>query len=181
MLETTIEQLRSIQRDFISIQEATNTFLRWAKLELESKDIDADIQEHFTNVRRRYEKKFYEEKSVDEQPQSPEERFKISTFNVLMDIAVEAMNNRFLNNMDICKDMAILDPNNFEEICNKKSLPDNCMKYLSAKIIKYNSTATSSQFKEELLSFASNWEKLKLTLEDTYKTNYDLDLHSGGW
>ncbi|XP_063915502.1 uncharacterized protein LOC135131621 [Zophobas morio] len=81
MLETTIEQLRSIQRDFISIQEATNTFLRWAKLELESKDVDADIQEHFTNL------------------------------------------------------------------------------------------------KEELLSFASNWEKLKLTLEDTYKTNYDLDLH----
>ena len=177
MLETTIEQLRSIQRDFISIQEATNTFLRWAKLELESKDIDADIQEHFTNVRRRYVKKFYEEKSIDEQPQSPEERFKISTFNVLMDIAVEAMNNRFLKNMDICRDMAILDPNNFEEICNKKSLPDNCMKYLSAKIIKYNSTATSSQLKEELLSFASNWEKLKLTLEDTYKTNYDLDLH----
>ncbi|KAJ3645228.1 hypothetical protein Zmor_022905 [Zophobas morio] len=177
MLETTIEQLRSIQRDFISIQEATNTFLRWAKLELESKDIDADIHEYFTNVRRRYVKKNYEEKSIDEQPQSPEERFKISTFNVLMDIAVEAMNNRFLKNMDICRDMAILDPNNFEEICNKKSLPDNCMKYLSAKIIKYNSTATSSQLKEELLSFASNWEKLKLTLEDTYKTNYDLDLH----
>ncbi|KAJ3645913.1 hypothetical protein Zmor_023532 [Zophobas morio] len=105
------------------------------------------------------------------------ERFKISTFNVVMDIVVEAMNNRFLKNMDICRDMAILDPNNFEEICNKKSLPDNCMKYLSAKIIKYNSTATSSQLKEALLSFASNWEKLKLTLEDTYKTNYDLDLH----
>ncbi|KYM99220.1 hypothetical protein ALC62_10042, partial [Cyphomyrmex costatus] len=47
---------------------------------------------------------------------------------------------------------------------------------LSAKIIKYNSSATSSKLKEELVSFSTNWEKLKLTLEDTYKMNYNPDL-----
>ena len=50
------------------------------------------------------------------------------------------------------------------------------MNYLSAKIIKYNSSATSSKLKKKLVSFITNWEKLKLTLEDMYKINYDPDL-----
>ncbi|KYN13615.1 hypothetical protein ALC57_14192 [Trachymyrmex cornetzi] len=51
------------------------------------------------------------------------------------------------------------------------------MNYLSAKIIKYNSSATSSKLKEELISFVTNWEKLKLTLENTYEINYNPDLN----
>jgi len=65
------------------------------------------------------------------------------------------MSKRFLKNMDICRDLAILDSNHFEEIRSKKNLSDNCMNYLSAKIIKYNFSATSSKLKEELVNFVT--------------------------
>ncbi|KYN03424.1 hypothetical protein ALC62_05732 [Cyphomyrmex costatus] len=57
MIDTAIKQLRSIQRDFISIQEATKVFIEWAKSEFYSRNIDADIQEQFFEMRRRKKEK----------------------------------------------------------------------------------------------------------------------------
>ncbi|KYQ46873.1 hypothetical protein ALC60_14115 [Trachymyrmex zeteki] len=76
MIETAIKQLRSIQRDFIAIQEATKVFIEWAKSELYSRNIDADIQEQFFEMRRRSVKIFFDEKASDEQRQLQKKNFK---------------------------------------------------------------------------------------------------------
>ncbi|XP_072401115.1 uncharacterized protein [Diabrotica undecimpunctata] len=92
-------------------------------------------------------------------------------FNVIADTAVESISRRFANNAELCRDLSILDPNNFEEIA-KGELPENSLKILSEKLIQFDSSATPAKLKEELASFASNWKHIKLTIEDSYEVNY---------
>lgn len=170
MVQTAINDLRLFQRDFTSIRKTTETFIIWAKTELISKEIDATIEEKFPEVRRRTVKTFFDEASVDEQPYTEIDKFRVNTFNVLIDTALNSMETRFSKNMDLCRDLAVLDPNNFEQIACDDSFESLsvCMESLSVKIIKYNSSATPENLKEELLNFAKNWNRFKLTIEDSY-------------
>lgn len=96
-----------------------------------------------------------------------------------MDVEVESMSRRFSKNMDLCRDHSVHNPKYFKEINN--GLPENCMDFLSGQLIKYNTNATSAMLKEELISLAKNCEKIKLNIEDSYKTGYNLDLTTMTW
>lgn len=120
-------------------------------------------------------KKRFDEKSKDESPSTEKDRFEITVYNVIMDTVVSSMEKRFSKNLDLRRDLAVLDPKYFTEISSSQKLPENCMVFLYKKIDKFNPLATPGTIKEELISFASNWDKLKLSLEEAYEINYEIN------
>lgn len=78
--------------------------------------------------------------------------------------------------MNVCNDLAILDPNSFEDI--EKNLKIATLNNLSAKILKHDSTATPSELKSELISFAKNWSKFKTSIEEEYTVTIAKDDNS---
>ncbi|XP_050500714.1 uncharacterized protein LOC114327646 [Diabrotica virgifera virgifera] len=171
MVNDSILSLKKMQRNFPDIEASADKFVGWAKLSFERRDFEIFIEEQLPEFRSKKKKKFFDEKTSDEIPVSPKENFRIVFFNVIADTAVESISRRFANNAELCRDLNILDPNNFEEIA-KGELPENSLKILSEKLIQFDSSATPAKLKEELASFASNWKHIKLTIEDSYEINY---------
>uniref|UniRef100_A0A6P7FLD5 Uncharacterized protein LOC114330583 n=1 Tax=Diabrotica virgifera virgifera TaxID=50390 RepID=A0A6P7FLD5_DIAVI len=169
MVNDSILSLKKMQRNFPDIEASADKFVGWAKLSFERRDFEFFIEEQLPEFRSKKKKKFFDEKTSDEIPVSPKENFRIVFFNVIADTAVESISRRFANNAELCRDLNILDPNNFEEIA-KGELPENSLKILSEKLIQFDSTP--AKLKEELASFASNWKHIKLTIEDSYEINY---------
>jgi hypothetical protein len=69
-------------------------------------------------------KKIPGELTSDERPDlSAEKRFKVETYNFILDIMINIMKKRFVNNSELLKDCICLDSKNFKNI--KSCLPEN--------------------------------------------------------
>lgn len=97
MVPSVGQQLRLIQRNTIRIKEVTNKFIAWDQYELNLR---------FFRVHRRVFKK---KCLMRNQPGTATEQLKISKFNILMDVAVELMDQLFSTNMNLGTDQSLLD------------------------------------------------------------------------
>lgn len=176
MVENSIQEIKSMQRNMTEVEKATNTFLSWATSELEKRDLEQiEIEEDFPEIRHRTKKKLFDEKAVDEQPQTQKDKFRVGTYNVLLDVACESMVSRFAKNKDLCRDLAILDPKYFKDL-KTNGFPENAMQYILPKIKKIDNTATLGRFSEELSSFSNNWDQYKLSLNELLNTKHKYHL-----
>ena len=105
----------------------------------------------------------------DERPSNALRRFRIGTFNRILDKIVQSTESRFSNTFSICRDLAVLNPKNFNEI--KDELPKDSLKILFKKLQKYNENVYYESLQEELLNFISNWDGLKTKVLDAYQTS----------
>lgn len=65
--------------------------------------------------------------------------------------------------------MVWLDPRKFDQI-RTISLPSNALQNLSTCLLKFDSRATVNNLQSELKSFAGQWDRLKTSHMDEYKT-----------
>ena len=89
-------------------------------------------------------------KAKDESIIDEKEKIKIDTFYVLMDTAVVSMEKCSEKNVGLSADISIFCPINFPEI-KSNGIPNQSLSYISAKVIKFNSKATPSKIKEDLV------------------------------
>jgi len=86
-----------------------------------------------------------------------------------MDKVEESMENRFIKNNQIYKDLEFLSPIHFEDF--KNGLPPNSLSALAIKLKTFNKDITLDSLQSELLHFASSWNKLKISLPESYIDN----------
>ena len=89
--------------------------------------------------------------------------------NPILDVAIEAIHRRFLTHGTLIADLAWLDPRRFDQI-RAITLPGNALKNLSMCLLKFDSRATVNELQSELKSFAAQWDRLKESHVDEYKT-----------
>jgi len=70
------------------------------------------------------------------------------------------MRRRFLKHRDLYTDLSCLSPSNFKEITEQR-LSDIELTILNNKLQQFNKNASNKNIKNELISFAENWNKLK--------------------
>lgn len=86
-----------------------------------------------------------------------------------MDKVVESMERRFIKNNQIYMDLACLSPIHFYDFNN--GLPPNSLSALAIKLKTFNKDITLDSLQSELLHFASSWNKLKISLPESYIDN----------
>ena len=169
MVMSTHEALKEMGRDFQTVKDATESFVKRANDKLEEKDEEMGMEVEVSLPQRRPKKK----KSMpgvmaqDETSNDPSKTYEVKVHNQIMDTVIEAMQRRFLDNGNLYEDLSILDPRNFPDI-KTSGLPESALKDLSRCLIKFNSSATISNLQTELESLASQWDMLKRPPLDEY-------------
>ncbi|XP_065664685.1 uncharacterized protein LOC136086319 [Hydra vulgaris] len=137
MVTSTLNSLKKFSRDFSNVKEKSNSFAKRANTLLEEENCEIIVEEDIPEVRFRRRKRMPDKITEDHEFQNPIEKYKITTFNVIMDTTINTIENRFKNHGKLYADMAILDPKNFtDNKCSENSL-------------KYHKTATASNLREE--------------------------------
>ncbi|KAL4118971.1 hypothetical protein QTP88_011849 [Uroleucon formosanum] len=98
-------------------------------------DVDVFIEKKFPEVRSRYKKKMFNEKSSDTPILNVEKKFEVQVYNVILDNTISSMEKKFTSNKMLYTDLSCLSPNNFGDISNEK-LPSNALVEL-CKVLKY--------------------------------------------
>lgn len=168
MIKTSTAELKKLQRDFETFEVLTKNFLSWANDQMGQREIEFDIENDFPAVRVRKVKTFFDEKLSD-QILDVKQKFKVDTLYMIMDTVVTSMEKRYENNLNLCADIAIFNPRNFNEI-KTNGIPDKSLTYITEKIIKFAPEASPSKIKEELTHFMTNWDLYKMTLQESYQS-----------
>ena len=106
-----------------------------------------------------------DDKTVDEHDE-PEalEHYRIYTYNSVMDQVVQSLESRFTSHRQLYMDMACFDTSNFSDLVISGN-PENRLH----NIMKFLPDDDNDEIKAELLSFATNYDILKLSLPLTTK------------
>ncbi|GBL92030.1 hypothetical protein AVEN_102585-1 [Araneus ventricosus] len=130
---------------------------------VENETLEIDIIETALPVKRqRKKKKMADELANDEGNSSdPLVDFRVNVFSLIMDRIVQSLEDRFVQHKQLYKDLSCLDPVNFKTIV-EKGLEDEILK----GIMKLFPQSRKYQIKLELFSFASNFDVLKLLLNN---------------
>lgn len=86
-----------------------------------------------------------------------------------MDTASQRIERRFGKHGELYADIDCFDPRNCHEICEQK-LPNLALEKVSALLRQHFPDTEVDCLREELLSFAKHWPKLKQTLAGQFLT-----------
>lgn len=171
LVDTALEKLIQIQRDMDGVKLSGDIFVQQIKSELNQFNLDVEVEEHFPKIRSRKRKilpgELVEDNIINDQLQ----KFTVNVHNTILDTIVESMRRRFLKHRDLYTDLSCLSPTNFKEI-TEQGLSSIALTTLSNKLIQFNKNATNENIKNELISFAENWNKLKKSIPETYAISY---------
>ncbi|KAL7305525.1 hypothetical protein TKK_0002261 [Trichogramma kaykai] len=115
------------------------------------------------------------EKVYDHIIEDPEDKYRIKTFNVIIDNAISAMSERFdiLNNT-FYADLCLLDPREFEIIV-EKGLKSPALETLAEKLLPFYSTfdviTIAENLRLELSKLAENWNVIQSSPLEEYEMN----------
>lgn len=181
MVIATQESLKSIARDFSSVKAAADTFVKWTNKNIEEREegTDIEVETVLPQKRAKKTKSRAEEMAQDEPLNDAERAYEVNVHHSILDTAVEAIHRRFMTHGTLFADLAWLDPRNFQQI-RATSLPSQALQDLSKCLIKFNSTATVDNLQSELKSLAGQWDRLKASHLDEYKTRTVEDVSTGG-
>ncbi|KAL4148352.1 hypothetical protein QTP88_002616 [Uroleucon formosanum] len=116
---------------FNNLHSDVHNFIQKINNALELNGNDFMIKDDFSKkclekVRVAKKKKMPGELAADERPSlSTENRFKVETYNYILDVMTSSIEKRFISNSELLKDCICLDPKNFKSI--KNGLPDNSL------------------------------------------------------
>jgi len=130
--------------------------------------LDINIETELPKLRLR-KKKGFEDLTKDDPIDDPFKKITVEMYNNVMDKVEESMENRFIKNNQIYKDLEFLSPIHFEDF--KNGLPPNSLSALAIKHKTFNKDITLKSLQSELLHFASSWNKFKILLPESYIDN----------
>lgn len=169
------KELQHIKRDVKGLKKQVDAFIINANNKLESfideieEELDITIETELPKLRLRKKKKAFEELTEDDPIVDPFKKFTVEIYNNVMDKVVESMEKRFIKNNQIYMDLACLSPIHFYDFNN--GLPPNSLSALAIKLKTFNKDITLDSLQSELLHFASSWNKLKISLPESYIDN----------
>ena len=99
---------------------------------------------------------------------SPLEQYRVEVFCAVMDEVVGSLRRRFLQQGDLYRDFAFLDPRRFAEFRNKE-IPTNVL----SKLCNISGLNIDREVvKEQLISFFDAFPRLAMTLPDEYERDF---------
>lgn len=171
MVTTTQESLKSIARDFTTVKAAADTFVKWTNEKLEEREdnTDMEVEAALPEKRAKKRKSRAGEMAQDEVHINAEKVYEVKVHNTILDTVIEAIHRRFATHGSLLADLAWLDPRKFDQV-RTVSLPSDALQTLSTCLLKFDSRATVNNLQSELKSFAGQWDRLKASHVDEYKT-----------
>ena len=171
MVAATQEGLKGIARDFRTVRAAADSFVKWAneKLEEREENTDVEVEAALPEKRAKKRKRMAGEMADDELPMEAGKLYEVKVHNPILDVAIEAIHRRFLTHGTLIADLAWLDPRRFDQV-RAFTLPGDALKNLSMCLLKFDSRATVNALQSELKSFAAQWDRLKESHVDEYRT-----------
>lgn len=174
LIETATTRLKEQSRTFENIHKKTLEFVNTCNDRIftlnndENKIFEIDHLETALPQKRRKKKKVMADELIEDEANcfDPLTNFKINVFNLVMDRIVQSLDSRFVQHKQLFHDLSCLDARNFKSI-SEKGIEDESLK----NIIKLCPQVNKRQVISELSSFASNFETLKLVLNE--KENVD--------
>jgi hypothetical protein len=129
----------------------------------ENQTLEIDALETALPVKRQRKKKRMADELVNDEGNSsdPLADFRVNVFNLIMDRIVQSLELRFVQHKQLYKDLSSLDPAKFKTTA-EKGLEDEALE----GIMNLFPQISKDQVKLELFSFASNFDVLKLLLND---------------
>jgi hypothetical protein len=129
----------------------------------ENQTLEIDALETALPVKRQRKKKRMADELVNDEGNSsdPLADFRVNVFNLIMDRIVQSLELRFVQHKQLYKDLSSLDPAKFKTTA-EKGLEDEALE----SIMNLFPQISKDQVKLELFSFASNFDVLKLLLND---------------
>ncbi|KAJ4935422.1 hypothetical protein JOQ06_016955, partial [Pogonophryne albipinna] len=170
MVSATQESLKSIARDFKTVKAAADTFAKWTNENIEEREEGTDIEVAVALPQKRTKKRSRaEEMSPDEALSDAERAYEVNVHNAILDTAIETIHRRFMTHGTLFADLTWLDPRNFSQI-RTTPLPNTALKDLSNCLIRFDSRATVENLQSELIGLAGQWDRLKASHVEEYKT-----------
>ncbi|KAL4153880.1 hypothetical protein QTP88_001713 [Uroleucon formosanum] len=158
MVNQTLNSLKNINRDFTSITQAADNFVRWANNKIEKTNIQ--ISDSLAAIRHRKKTKQFAYESTDDNIiMDPLKLFEVNVYNVIFDSIIQSIQLRFEKHKELFADFNCLDPNNFY---SKDCLPENALKNIFTKIEPFQTNISYEQLRLEYIDFVSEWDKLKI-------------------
>jgi len=171
MVDSTITTLKSISRNFEEILDSATNFSRRVNEQIEETELDFPYmaETELPTERLRRKKQMIGEMSRDEPIECPRTKYRVEVFNVIMDTAIQSMEQRFSKHKDLYNEIALFDPRNFKDIeITQKRLN----KIYSIMQKQFPEICNSiDDLKDELLVFAKQWDKLRNTIADEFKND----------
>ena len=83
------------------------------------------------------------DEAAEESPTDAMEKFRIETFNVIMDTTIQSIERRFRLHKDLYASISYFDPRNFDKIKLQNTLPDSALEKVSTLLKQHFSTNQS--------------------------------------
>ena len=167
MVESAIEQLEGITRDFPTVLEVATQFSKNANNCLASSKSDVEVEESLPTKRiRRRKLPFGETDNSNNSTHDVNGNYEVEIYNAVMDQVVISIKNRFADHEKLYQDFAVLDPRRFDE-CRKTGLPQNAFEFTCQKLGKH---VDPIKLREQLLEFYHSFPKLVRTLPEALRS-----------
>ena len=172
MVEKAAVELKSQSRQFDDVHSRVLQFARITNTHIiqRTKAI-LELKTELPIKRKRKTPIMLDEHAVDERVKSEAlEHYRTHTYNVVMDQIVRRLESRFTPHRLLYMDMACFDRSNVGDLVIS-GIPENNLH----SVIKFLPDANIEKIKAEMLSFASNYDILKLSLPLTTTLRDDAD------
>ncbi len=130
MVESSAKCLQRISRDFSTVHDRAVNFCndvnKILSLQATEEQEIIEVSTSFPNKRVRRRKIQADEDRSEEIALSAREQYKVEVFNAVMDEVVGSLHRRFIQQGDLYRDFAFLDPRRFAEFL-KKDIPKNAL------------------------------------------------------
>jgi len=167
-IDGTIKSLKENQREFLPVSAAAKIFIEFVSSVIWENESDIDIELELPEKRRKtIPKRSGENSSTNHNigdGDTPENVYKIKTFNVVMDNIIACLEFRFSGSKELYCDLELFDPRRFEEIA-KNGIHSEAIH----KICELLPHIDKHKLGEQLLSFVKFWPQISKTdIRDVY-------------
>jgi len=134
LVNTMHSELIKMRAEFQKMHDNCKAFVKFTNESLSSDGFEILIEENLPSKRIHIPKRQADDLALDESRSalsSPAKEFEIMVFNVIFDTVQQQISNRFRFNEALLKDIAWLDPKNFNQLRNELQLPDEALKQLA--------------------------------------------------
>lgn len=155
MVTNAQKTLKLFTRDFQGLlyKGATKLFMS-AKEELENRESPIYLQGELLVKKAKKVRRMDGELNADDPITETNKKYEVDVHNKIMDVIINSMEERFVK---------------------KYRKEENCLDFISEKILIFNNEATPEKIKIQLLSFATNWESLKKTIQEDFEDEVEDD------
>ena len=166
MVESAIEKLGGISRDFSTVLKVVTHFARNANNRLASLNREVEVEESLPSKRIRKKKlPFGETNNSNKSTYGGNETYQVEIYNVVMDQVATSIKSRFMEHEKLYHDFAVLDPRRIDE-CRKAGLPQKVFESICQKLGKRVDPVKLRE-RLQLLDFYHWFSKVVKTLPQT--------------